>query len=63
VLRRDAVRSRCWGGYDEGGTTTPDAELAEPRKAERLTCAAVPYRTIIEPFRIRSVEPLRFTTR
>jgi tyrosine phenol-lyase len=24
---------------------------------------SVPYRTIIEPFRIRSVEPLRFTTR
>jgi tryptophanase len=23
----------------------------------------VPYRTIIEPFRIKSVEPLRFTTR
>jgi tyrosine phenol-lyase len=67
-MRRDPRRSHEYSsaGPSEGLPGRPLIGFfcsAAPRRRRDLVPCTVPVRTIIEPFRIKSVEPIRWTTR
>src|SRR5215469_839524 len=55
-------RARC-STRDQLLPTTTNGFLCSRRIINSNLCALMPIKTIIEPFRIKSVEPIRWTTR